>query len=78
MILTEITGIIDTFPAAEESTVVVRIHVDHIVITCMIKNDIHNDTDPVLMSCINKCLEFLSCTICSIRLGIVCYIISMI
>ena len=78
MIVTQITGFINLFPAIQKCTIVVLVHVDHIVITGMVHNDIHDDTDTMFMSGINQCFKFGLSTISGIRLGIVGYIVTMI
>ena len=62
----------------ERSTEVVLVHIIERVVAGVVHNDIHNNSDTVLVSCINKSLEFFLCTEVLIALSIVENIIAVV
>ena len=70
--------IIIWFPAWLYSTKTKLVHILKCVITWVVHNNIHNDTDSMLVSCINQSLELCLCTEVCIRFGVVKDIIAVV
>ena len=54
------------------------VHILKCVITSVVHNDIHNDTDSMFVSCINESLELCLCTEVCVRFGVVKDIVAMV